>query len=705
MEISFTNFMGRGPLTNFPVLVKLTTNNTAGYNGFLDTTNGWDLRFWDNEELTGTELSYEIERWSLPEQTQDPTNVSGCVLWLDSSDIDGNFDGATGDPGIGADVTNWVDKSGSGNYAAPLSTEPTVATNSTIGKHVVRWGWNPPKIDFGTPITANGSTVFLVYNNDPAYGVNKQLIVGASDNFYTSDAGGYRCFSGGNVAIAPHNSSVASENWSVHTIQITSGNYKFWYNGDLKGTDTDADSFDPFTQLGSAFANVAEVLIYNRELTDEEHKKVGMYLAEKYSLDTDYDAGGDSYVWVQVPEFTNNVSIWASWGNSRHNFKRDYTTDGSVWSDFSAVYHLSEESGTRTDSTEFQNDADEYGTPQYVDGSAGKIHGSLYLDSSGDYLQSGMTEGIPKTNEARSIFLWHNSSGGNGSALSIGEKASNERWSIYMDGNQNHRIVAESHDDGTWRGGFSDNTWGFLGVTWDGSNATYYLNGADVGTWETTEFNTKSNYPVCIGKNAHPDTDDYRTGYYDEIRISSLPRGSNWVWASWMNQGDNHDNFQQYGSVEFGTHIDAVDDSDYFDFIYTVDMEDSDREEDFDDWAVTPAFNFLMGNSTTATNNGWFAEDVFVATSNSPGMTLADSLPNMLAFDDTVGGSQPFLVSTNYSYGIGTVYFSQNAIQDNSIPIQFKIETSTNLSTWIIQAELTEEEVQYWMKFIISMII
>ena len=82
MEITFTNFAGHGTLTNFPALIKLTTNNTENYTGFLDTTNGWDLRFWTNSSLSGTELNYEIELFSSASFV--PTDISGCALWLDA---------------------------------------------------------------------------------------------------------------------------------------------------------------------------------------------------------------------------------------------------------------------------------------------------------------------------------------------------------------------------------------------------------------------------------------------------------------------------------------------------------------------------------------------------------------------------------------------------------------------------------------------
>ena len=41
----------------------------------------------------------------------------------------------------------------------------------------------------------------------------------------------------------------------------------------------------------------------------------------------------------------------------------------------------------------------------------------------------------------------------------------------------------------------------------------------------------------------------------DEMRIANFGESSNWVWACFMNQGDNHDSFVQYGDPVAGSVI------------------------------------------------------------------------------------------------------------------------------------------------------
>jgi hypothetical protein len=60
-QITFTNFSGRGTLTNFPALVKFNANDNV-YAGF-KSADAHDLRFCSDEDGTG-ELNYEIEKWN-----------------------------------------------------------------------------------------------------------------------------------------------------------------------------------------------------------------------------------------------------------------------------------------------------------------------------------------------------------------------------------------------------------------------------------------------------------------------------------------------------------------------------------------------------------------------------------------------------------------------------------------------------------------
>jgi len=150
MQIAFTNFVGRGTLTNFPVMVRLTTSNTVDYTGFINTINGWDLRFWTNATLSGTELSYEIESFN--------SSSNSCV-WVKVPQISQNSSiwASWGNPAY--------------NNQAAYTTNGDVWTQGYRGV----WHLNEPVADEAVGGVHGDSTSYgnhgAQYSNAPAAGV------------------------------------------------------------------------------------------------------------------------------------------------------------------------------------------------------------------------------------------------------------------------------------------------------------------------------------------------------------------------------------------------------------------------------------------------------------------------------------------------------------------------------------------------------
>lgn len=265
-----------------------------------------------------------------------------------------------------------------------------------------------------------------------------------------------------------------------------------------------------------------------------------------------FDTNATSYVWVQVPELTNDTRILMMWGSDASQLP--CTTNGTVWSsnDYAAVYHMAETTGDRVDSSPEGNDASPSGTPGST--ASGQVGRALDLDADLDYLDSGATTGLPSGDEPRSTFFWHKSTDNvSGSAVSFGRASvMRARWSVQVDTDQKHFIRGgNGFDDGAVHGGFLDNTWGLIGATYDGTTVRYYRNGVSVGAWNATLLSTDSDRPVRIGRNAFGDVSpEYRQGFYDEVRISTVQRSIDWIWACWMNQStDDHDDFVEYKVV------------------------------------------------------------------------------------------------------------------------------------------------------------
>ena len=329
MQITFTNFAGRGVLPNFPALVKLTTGNTDSYTGFLDATDGWDLRFWDSEDLQGTELKYEMES---------------------------------------------------------------------------------------------------------------------------------------------------------------------------------------------------------------------------------FDSAGTSYIWVKIPELTNNLSIWASWGDASKNFQEAYTTNGDVWSEgYGGVWHLNETSGTHEDSTANDND----GT--YTQGSisqsatSGRMAGGVELDDGWNTrIDCGNDSSItPQTTLTLSCWIYMHDAEADGYFNIVGNRSGDATFMLYqVTGGRNFRPHVR---DTGWRSFDSADAtvgqWLYVAMVGDGSTMRLWVDMVrDAGSAAyTPPLDTVGVANMYIGDdNAELCFD----GLVDEVRISSVARSSNWMWACWMNQGDNHSSFSEYGIPE-----------------------------------------------------------------------------------------------------------------------------------------------------------
>lgn len=255
----------------------------------------------------------------------------GLLLWLDASDVDN--DQNTSNPANGTAVRIWRDKSGNGNDAvADLANQetPTMRTSSRIN--------NGPALNFVWRANALGSvyrvpnvdiragrradvTVFTVYRAETAtagrlYGMWGQDN-GAWDRF--AICCGYQSTAArGVIGLPPGGFGVngAGEGTRLLTVAYdgetrtasgTTTNYgptngsSVWFEGGRIHTFTDSTTAStadgpgdigakPDFRIGwdgddSAFNGlIAEVIIYDRVLTNDEIVSVSSYLGNKYNL-------------------------------------------------------------------------------------------------------------------------------------------------------------------------------------------------------------------------------------------------------------------------------------------------------------------------------------------------------------------------------------------------------------------------------------
>lgn len=306
---------------------------------------------------------------------------------------------------------------------------------------------------------------------------------------------------------------------------------------------------------GFSYAQFESPLGYDLRFSD------GAKLTElKYEVES-WNTNGTSLVWVQVPLLSGtNTVIWAYWGNAAvASAPAVYTTNGAPWeTGFSVVAHMSK--ATPVDSTTNQNNGTVYGSvSQNV---AGLLSGSDQFDGGlANYIKYGSLPSRPANNFTFSAWVKpsqsHEIDGeSNSSTTGIsGQKYAFSPDQMGADGGAGlsvgtNGISVYEHGDGYMPplavySGPVGSGWSYVSVAYVNKKPTIYLNGLPVRSNYTSP---KSNVwaPLSIG--SHSSYGGF-PGMMDEVRIESVSRSSNWIWACWMNMASN-ELFNSYGVVQ-----------------------------------------------------------------------------------------------------------------------------------------------------------
>jgi hypothetical protein len=215
-----------------------------------------------------------------------PTSIAGCVMWLDAADL-------TSMTLSGANVSQWTDKSGSGNSVTQASSGSQPTTGGTLnGLNTLYF---TGKTMTYTGISVSAQTVFCIYLNNTFTPYGEPVAVGPFAFFYAAPSN--------NVGIG--RTGVTDEvlaNWSTNS--LTTSKYTI-YGGtvSVSGSTTSVLYFNG-TQVASATVSssggsvrynighyasgttgyLAEVLIYNSVLNQTNRQTVESYLAQKWGL-------------------------------------------------------------------------------------------------------------------------------------------------------------------------------------------------------------------------------------------------------------------------------------------------------------------------------------------------------------------------------------------------------------------------------------
>lgn len=244
-----------------------------------------------------------------------PQSISGLQLWLDASDI--NNTGTN--PGNSTPITTWKDRSGLGNDADVLSGQNAgvLTSNQINGKSVVRFTrtsqfigsvYDVPNVDIRAQNMPK-VTLFTVYKQGAQTAPPSDQAIWGCDNggwdrfFFSS----FPSYSGGGNN--PNNGGVSQGSYAnvvtnagvlnktqlltaIYDNQTPSGS-GVYFNGQNIATFTDITTLSAAqTSLRIGFdgddncynGDIAEMIVYNRKLTDCEIQTINKYLSNKYGV-------------------------------------------------------------------------------------------------------------------------------------------------------------------------------------------------------------------------------------------------------------------------------------------------------------------------------------------------------------------------------------------------------------------------------------
>ena len=225
---------------------------------------------------------------------------NGLDLWLDADDASTITESS-------GKVSSWADKSGNGNDAtqATASKKPTTGSDTLNGKNVLTFDGGDT-LGFSSFAQSSPQTIFMVYQN-PVTTANESLL----NRVYSNNGPAlYDRLSGNNgISIiwdgtggTLNTSSGANTNPKLAYWAWNGANEYVGQNGAITSFSYGKSNVDWWNYLGSYnnssyyfSGTMAEVLIYDRYLSEGERKIVECYLAGKWSADGHIDLSHDDY--------------------------------------------------------------------------------------------------------------------------------------------------------------------------------------------------------------------------------------------------------------------------------------------------------------------------------------------------------------------------------------------------------------------------
>jgi hypothetical protein len=355
-------------------------------------------------DIADSNLAYSFDILSLG---------SKISLWLDATNIDGYDNSTLSD---GNKISSWKNLAKSNALTQTnISNQPTLVKGYINQKPAVKFDRSSKHFLQDLSFSENLNTIFFVYkpNND----INKSTSSCGGINFnqnsnialfFGSITGELNdeilSFNSGNPLeawVAPNEEAISSQNANIFAVRYSGSNMNLYYNGIIKNNAVRQENVHEYTTNGiklsqsTALNNdlcyldgyIAELIIVNQALTNDEFNRINYYLSYKWGLmdvvDSDADSlidSADSFPLKSEGEVLVKSIPPKLWLDSKNiDGQNNLTISGAI----SSWYDLSGNSYNVTQSSTSNQ-------PSY-DGAG------VYFDGSNDYM---WTESLESLNEA-----------------------------------------------------------------------------------------------------------------------------------------------------------------------------------------------------------------------------------------------------------------------------------------------------------------
>ena len=219
----------------------------------------------------------------------------GIKLWVDANNVDG--DTTADNLSNGSLVTQWIDQSGNTNHPGASTNKPTYTASGLNGKGV---------------LTFTQAQSMNIVGDSGIRVIAAVLKQGASQTLATKPFGGDQTLTSTNqkFTLGAMDSGVSTTNFRVVVWQMSPGAYSLYVDGTNKGSSTSSLTPAAFDKVGNDFAgSIAEIIAYDRALSNGVRQKVEGYLAHKWGLESNlpsthaYAVGKPAFGGAQVLTF------------------------------------------------------------------------------------------------------------------------------------------------------------------------------------------------------------------------------------------------------------------------------------------------------------------------------------------------------------------------------------------------------------------